>query len=220
MTTCATRPSVDEVWAWLAQVPDPEIPAVSVVDLGIVREARWEGDELVVAITPTYSGCPATSVIGLDIESAGVAHARAQAEQRGLGNLAEFRVADCGGRLPFRDGSFGAVLCIDAIIHLPDRPGTLQEWRRLLRPGGRLLFTDAVVVTGDSVSMLSEALMTPGPVLIADPGGLGPRHRALHEGLIAAGQARRLEEAGPSFTRTPLDETARVAAEVARRFPG
>jgi ring-1,2-phenylacetyl-CoA epoxidase subunit PaaD len=70
MTTCITQPSLDEVWAWLAEVPDPEIPAVSVVDLGIVREARWEGDELIVAITPTYSGCPATSVIGLDIETA------------------------------------------------------------------------------------------------------------------------------------------------------
>jgi len=65
-----TRPSADEVWAWLAEVPDPEIPAVSVTDLGIVRDVRWDGDVLVVAITPTYSGCPATSVIGLEIEAA------------------------------------------------------------------------------------------------------------------------------------------------------
>jgi ring-1,2-phenylacetyl-CoA epoxidase subunit PaaD len=70
MSTSLTRPSVDEVRGWLAEVPDPEIPAVSVTDLGIVRDVRWAGDELVVAITPTYSGCPATSVIALEIEAA------------------------------------------------------------------------------------------------------------------------------------------------------
>ena len=70
MTATLSRPSVEEVWDWLAEVPDPEIPAVSVVDLGIVRDVRWEGDDLVVAITPTYSGCPATSVIALDVEAA------------------------------------------------------------------------------------------------------------------------------------------------------
>jgi ring-1,2-phenylacetyl-CoA epoxidase subunit PaaD len=64
------RPSLDEVWAWLAEVLDPEIPAVSVVDLGIVRALRWEGDTLVVTVTPTYSGCPATAVIAFEIEAA------------------------------------------------------------------------------------------------------------------------------------------------------
>jgi ring-1,2-phenylacetyl-CoA epoxidase subunit PaaD len=63
----AARASVAEVWGWLADVPDPEIPAVSVVDLGIVRDVAWEGDELRVTITPTYSGCPATRTIERDI---------------------------------------------------------------------------------------------------------------------------------------------------------
>jgi phenylacetate-CoA oxygenase PaaJ subunit len=51
-------------------VPDPEIPVISVVDLGIVRDVAWEGDTLVVTVTPTYSGCPATAVISMDIEAA------------------------------------------------------------------------------------------------------------------------------------------------------
>ena len=63
MTDSLTRPDLDEIRTWLGEVPDPEVPAVSVMDLGIVRDVRWDGDELVVAITPTYSGCPATSVI-------------------------------------------------------------------------------------------------------------------------------------------------------------
>lgn len=55
--------STEQVWDWLGEVPDPEIPVVSVTELGIVREVRWDGDTLVVAVTPTYSGCPATAVI-------------------------------------------------------------------------------------------------------------------------------------------------------------
>ena len=74
MATTLTRPSVDQVRAWLAEVPDPEIPAVSVIDLGIVRDVRWSGDELVVALTPTYSGCPATGVIAFEVEAALRAH--------------------------------------------------------------------------------------------------------------------------------------------------
>jgi ring-1,2-phenylacetyl-CoA epoxidase subunit PaaD len=56
--------SVEQVWGWLGEVADPEIPVISVVDLGIVREVVWEeGEECVVTITPTYSGCPAMLVI-------------------------------------------------------------------------------------------------------------------------------------------------------------
>ena len=65
-----TQPNIDQIWSWLSAVPDPEIPVISVVDLGIVREVRWEGNELVVGVTSTYSGCPATSVIAQEIKSA------------------------------------------------------------------------------------------------------------------------------------------------------
>jgi ring-1,2-phenylacetyl-CoA epoxidase subunit PaaD len=59
------------VWSLLESVPDPEIPVLSVVDLGIVRHVRaGPGDALEVGITPTYSGCPATAVIRRDIERA------------------------------------------------------------------------------------------------------------------------------------------------------
>lgn len=64
------RPDTAQIWAWLDQVPDPEIPVISVVDLGIVRDVSWQGDTLEIAVTPTYSGCPATSVISLEIETA------------------------------------------------------------------------------------------------------------------------------------------------------
>jgi ring-1,2-phenylacetyl-CoA epoxidase subunit PaaD len=63
-------PSLNSIWTALAAVPDPEIPIISVVDLGIVRDVRWDDAELVVSVTPTYSGCPATEVIARDIGSA------------------------------------------------------------------------------------------------------------------------------------------------------
>lgn len=55
------------VWRTLARIPDPEIPVVSIVDLGIVRGIEWRDDELIVTVTPTYSGCPATELILADI---------------------------------------------------------------------------------------------------------------------------------------------------------
>jgi ring-1,2-phenylacetyl-CoA epoxidase subunit PaaD len=56
-------PALEDVWAALAGVPDPEIPVISIVELGIVRGVAWDGDRLVVKVTPTYSGCPATEMI-------------------------------------------------------------------------------------------------------------------------------------------------------------
>ena len=63
------RPAVSQIWDWLAEVPDPEIPVISLTDLGIIRDVDWQDDTLVVTVTPTYSGCPATAVINLDIEN-------------------------------------------------------------------------------------------------------------------------------------------------------
>ena len=68
------KPSVAQVWEWLGAIPDPEIPVISLVDLGIIRDVAWDGDDLRIAVTPTYSGCPATRVIEGDITQALAAH--------------------------------------------------------------------------------------------------------------------------------------------------
>lgn len=52
-----------QVLDWLAELPDPEIPVISLTDLGIIRDVAWVDDVLRVTVTPTYSGCPATRVI-------------------------------------------------------------------------------------------------------------------------------------------------------------
>lgn len=68
MNLVASR--VDGAWAKLREVLDPEVPALSIVELGIVREVSDEGGELVVVLTPTYSGCPATEAIAADVRKA------------------------------------------------------------------------------------------------------------------------------------------------------
>lgn len=55
------------VWQLLEAVADPEVPVLSILDLGIVRAVQVEGEQITITITPTYSGCPAMSAIATDI---------------------------------------------------------------------------------------------------------------------------------------------------------
>jgi len=90
-------------------------------------------------------GC---TVTGLDVNAFGVGTAQDQAAQRGLDRLVTFQVIDAGQALAFGQDSFDAVISNDAMCHIPRRAEVLAEWYRLLRPGGRMLFTDAMVLSG------------------------------------------------------------------------
>jgi ring-1,2-phenylacetyl-CoA epoxidase subunit PaaD len=59
--------SETQIWELLKQVKDPEVPVLSVIDLGIVRKVNVDKDTVSITITPTYSGCPAMDVIAMDI---------------------------------------------------------------------------------------------------------------------------------------------------------
>jgi ring-1,2-phenylacetyl-CoA epoxidase subunit PaaD len=63
------RHSLDEIQQLIAEIPDPEIPAVTLADLGILRSVTQEDDQIVVTLTPTYSGCPATEAIRQDVKN-------------------------------------------------------------------------------------------------------------------------------------------------------
>jgi ring-1,2-phenylacetyl-CoA epoxidase subunit PaaD len=67
-------PSAAEIWTLLREIADPEVPALSIVDLGIVREVRTEPEQVTITITPTYSACPAMDVIAAEIRSSLKAH--------------------------------------------------------------------------------------------------------------------------------------------------
>lgn len=90
-------------------------------------------------------GCRVT---GVDVNEAGIQAGLTLARQAGLDNKVHFRRADVREPLPFPDRTFDAIVCMDAMCHMPDRGRLFGEWRRVLRPGGRILYTDPVVVTG------------------------------------------------------------------------
>ena len=90
-------------------------------------------------------GC---QVWGADINAYGVAVARDRSRRMGLDSRVQFTEANANEPLPYADGTFDALLCIDSANHFPERLKVLRDWHRVLRPGGKALFTDPVVVTG------------------------------------------------------------------------
>jgi SAM-dependent methyltransferase len=90
-------------------------------------------------------GCRVT---GLDANASGVATASELADAEGASARVRFQQADATAAMPFADGTFDALVCIDSMNHFPDRLAVLREWCRVLRPGGRALFTDPVVISG------------------------------------------------------------------------
>lgn len=120
--------------------------------LGLVNE-RPHGRLLDVACG---SGGPAIAIAaatgcwltGVDIEEAAIEQAKSLAAVGQLRVGPTFIVANCSQVLPFEDDDFDVISCIDAIIHLADRRAVFADWFRLLRPGGRLILTDACVLTG------------------------------------------------------------------------
>ncbi|MGH9659630.1 MAG: SAM-dependent methyltransferase [Bryobacteraceae bacterium] len=99
------------------------------------------------------------SAHGVDIHEDGIATARKQAEQRGLLDRVTFEVCDAAAQLSFPADRFDAVMSVDAISHMSRRKEVLAEWGRVIRPGGKLLFTNASVLTGEATH---EELWTRG----------------------------------------------------------
>jgi ring-1,2-phenylacetyl-CoA epoxidase subunit PaaD len=61
--------TVDDVWAALAEIPDPEIPAISLVDLGVIKSVQVDDRRVRIAFTPTFMGCPALDTMRLAMEA-------------------------------------------------------------------------------------------------------------------------------------------------------
>jgi SAM-dependent methyltransferase len=91
------------------------------------------------------AGCRVT---GIDANEAGVATATRSAADSNQADRVTFVVANANSPLPFGADSFDAILCIDSMNHFPDRLKVFEEWRRIVRPGRRAVFTDPVVITG------------------------------------------------------------------------
>lgn len=99
-----------------------------------------------------YALCIAESVgchiTGLDINASGIRNANQLAQSQNLERLVRFEQCDVAHGLPFADESFDAAFSNDVLCHIPDRPKMFSELFRMLKPAGRLLFSDALVIGG------------------------------------------------------------------------
>jgi len=139
-------------------------------------------------------GC---SLIGVDINELGIQNANRLAEQSGL--AVRFQQCDASRPLPFPDAQFDSVFSNDVICHIPGRENLLREVFRVLKPGGRFLFSDALVIGGiisaDEVATRSAI----GYYLFSPPGE--------NEKIIAAAGFRLLQ----------VTDTTQNAAEISGR---
>lgn len=166
------------------------------------------------------------SVVGIDRVEEGIANATRLAEERGLDDRARFVHTDAGGPLPFGEGSFDAVLSIDAMCHLPNRLGILREWHRITEPGGRILFTDPVIVTGlvtdteltdrSAVGVYVFSVESVNEALLADAGFDLESREDLTESMAAL--AGRWRDAREQFHRELADDEGEETFAGIQRF--
>jgi ubiquinone/menaquinone biosynthesis C-methylase UbiE len=91
------------------------------------------------------TGC---RLLGVDINEAGIANANRLAAEENLAERVRFEKWDASEPLPFGDAAFDAVFSNDVLCHIPGRDKLLRELFRVLQPGGRLVFSDALVIAG------------------------------------------------------------------------
>lgn len=154
------------------------------------------------------SGGPATylaeqrgcHVTGVDINEHGVRNARALADARGLSHLLHFEAVDAAQPLPFDAGTFDAVISNDAMCHIRDRGTVLRDWKRVLRPGGKILYSDAMVITGQMTNAELASRSSIGFYVFVPPGE----------------NERLLSDAG--FTLLGVEDVTEAAAIVGKRW--
>lgn len=85
---------------------------------------------------------------GVELNPHGVETGTELAKADGVSDRCSFQVIDASKPLPFADNTFDAVFCNDVMCHIPGRQGVLEDWKRVLKRGGKLVYTDAMVVSG------------------------------------------------------------------------
>jgi len=150
-------------------------------------------------------------VTGVDINAHGIAAGNAMAREQQLDARVRFEQVDASAALPFADATFDALLCIDAINHLPDRAKVLREWGRVVKADGRILFTDPTTVTGllsnEEIAIRSSI----GYFLFAPP---GEDARLIAEAGLQVERAEDMTENMAIISKRRHDARARAREEL------
>jgi len=155
-------------------------------------------------------------VTGLDMNENGIRTAEEWARSSGLSSRVRFMYRDAGDKLPFADCSFDAVFANDAMCHIPHRLETLREWHRVLQPEGRMLFTDAMIVTGLLSNYEIATRSSIGTYFFLPP---GENERLIEQAGFCSLSTRDLTEAAANIAQRWFEARAR-RSQALRRMEG
>jgi Methylase involved in ubiquinone/menaquinone biosynthesis len=183
--------------SWVTTEESSEIPrmlgitaASNVVEIG-------SGSGRYALQVASATGC---RVVGLDINDPGIRNANALAAEQNLAERVRFEKCDASQPLRFGDAAFDAVFSNDVLCHIPGRDKLLRELQRILKPGGRLLFSDALVIGGVISHQEIAARSSIGYFLFSPPGE----------------NERMLQEAG--FLVVEVEDTTANASSISKRW--
>src|SRR5215469_701832 len=183
--------------SWVTTEESAEIPRMlrlethsSVLELG----CGSGGYALHLAST---AGC---SIVGVDVNAPGIHNANQLAAAAGLAARARFKLCDVSQPLPFDDNAYDAVFSNDVLCHIPGRPSLFCEVLRILKPGGRMLLSDALVIAGAISHQEIATRSSIGYYVYSPPGE----------------NERLMEQAG--FKHIQVTDTTANAAQIAQRW--
>jgi SAM-dependent methyltransferase len=131
--------------SWVTNAESAEIPRIlQLTRASRVLEIGCGSGRYALQVAETV-GC---SVLGVDINEPGIHNGHNLARERGLAGRVTFEHRDVSQKLPYPDATFDAAFANDVMCHIPGRPAALQEVFRILKPLGRFVFSDALIIGG------------------------------------------------------------------------